>query len=145
VRLVVDASVALKWYLAVDPGEFDVAQAIAIAELAEPRTIEIFAPVHWALEVVDVLSRKRPELVPDAIIEIADLTARTIASPEVLERGAELSSRLNHHLFDTLYHAVALEVGATLVTADEGYYAKAQHLGHIQRLADFPVGTPIAP
>ncbi len=46
---------------------------------------------------------------------------------------------LNHHLFDTLYHAVALEVGATLVTADEVYFNKARHLGGMQLLADFKV------
>jgi hypothetical protein len=33
------------------------------------------------------------------------------------------------HLFDTLYHAVALSVpGAVLVTADRRYFAKAEHL-----------------
>jgi len=42
-----------------------------------------------------------------------------------------------HHLFDTLYHAVALEEGATLVTADAAYFAKAKDLGGIELLADF--------
>jgi hypothetical protein len=32
---------------------------------------------------------------------------------------------------------VALEEGATLVTVDEVYFAKATGLGHIQRLVDF--------
>ena len=56
-----------------------------------------------------------------------------------MKRAADLSIELNHHLFDTLYHAVALEEGATLVTADEVYFAKATGLGNIQRLADFAV------
>jgi len=42
-----------------------------------------------------------------------------------------------HHLFDTLYHAVALEEGARLVTADAAYFAKAKDLGGIELLADF--------
>ena len=54
-------------------------------------------------------------------------------------RGAELSIQLKQHLFDTLYHAVALEEGATLVTADEAYFAKAKDLGNITRLSDFGV------
>ena len=34
-------------------------------------------------------------------------------------RAIELAQQLDHHLFDTLFHAVALSVtGATLVTAD---------------------------
>jgi predicted nucleic acid-binding protein len=54
-----------------------------------------------------------------------------------LKRAAGLSISLNHHLFDTLYHAVALEEGATLVTADETYFAKAGYLGGMMLLAKF--------
>jgi predicted nucleic acid-binding protein len=57
----------------------------------------------------------------------------------VLRHAAELSAKLDHHLFDALYHAVALEEGATLITADEAYFARAKDLGSIMRLADFPV------
>jgi predicted nucleic acid-binding protein len=62
-----------------------------------------------------------------------------VSSVSVLRRAADLSISLKHHLFDTLYHAVALEEGATLVTADEAYFAKAKHLGGIELLADFNV------
>lgn len=62
-----------------------------------------------------------------------------ISDSATLVLASDLSIRLNHHLFDTLYHAVALKAGATLVTADERYYAKAANLGHIMRLADFPL------
>jgi hypothetical protein len=42
----------------------------------------------------------------------------------------QLSHQLGHHLFDTLYHAVALETeGAALVTADDAYRHKALQLG----------------
>jgi predicted nucleic acid-binding protein len=44
---------------------------------------------------------------------------------------------LRQHLFDTLYHAVALETGATLVTADERYYETARGEGNITLLSDF--------
>ena len=55
----------------------------------------------------------------------------------LLKRAADIAIALDHHLFDTLYHAVALEVGATLVTADQVYFNKAHHLGAILLLADF--------
>ena len=45
--------------------------------------------------------------------------------------------KLNHHLFDTLYHAVALEEKATLVTADRKYYDKARRMGSILMLEEF--------
>ena len=45
---------------------------------------------------------------------------------------------LSHPLFDTLYHAVALETeGALLVTADAGYLRKAARDGQIISLAQW--------
>jgi predicted nucleic acid-binding protein len=53
-------------------------------------------------------------------------------------RAIDLACQLNHHLFDTLCHAVALSIpGAVLVTADRRYSDKAQHLGQIAWLVDF--------
>ena len=50
----------------------------------------------------------------------------------------DLAVRYQHHLFDTLYHAVALHTpGAVLVTADERYYNKTRLEGQIYLLADF--------
>jgi predicted nucleic acid-binding protein len=52
-------------------------------------------------------------------------------------RACDLSVRLGAHVFDTLYHAVALsEPETTLVTADERYYRRALPTGRIVRLAD---------
>jgi predicted nucleic acid-binding protein len=51
--------------------------------------------------------------------------------------ACSLSIRLNHHLFDTLYHAVALHLGALLITADEQYFRKAKDIGNIKLLADY--------
>jgi len=53
-------------------------------------------------------------------------------------RACHLAIETQQHLFDTLYHAVALESTDTvLVTADETYRKKAQNMGHIQALSDF--------
>jgi hypothetical protein len=40
-------------------------------------------------------------------------------------------------MFDTLYHVAAQECDATLITADEAYFAKAFRLGNIQLLTNF--------
>jgi predicted nucleic acid-binding protein len=48
-----------------------------------------------------------------------------------------LAIDLHHHLFDTLYHAVALETESVLVTADGRYLAKARDLGQIMHLAEW--------
>ena len=57
------------------------------------------------------------------------------------KRASRVGATLGHHLFDTLYHAVALEWEIDLITADDHYYRKAESLGGIVRLADWaPVG-----
>ncbi len=75
----------------------------------------------------------------DALLFLDDMRPITVGGMQALKRAADMSVALNHHLFDTLYHAVALEEGATLVTADEVYLGKAQGLGGISSLADFSV------
>lgn len=138
-RLVVDASVALKWFLRGRPGELYVDNAMAVAAAIARSPTELFAPVHWEAEVISVLARLEPGLVDDALVELDDMRPTINAGVPVLRRAADLSAALNHHLFDTLYQAVALEEGATLVTADEAYFNKAKEQGAIQLLRDFPV------
>ena len=53
------------------------------------------------------------------------------------QRAISLALKLDHHLFDTLYHAVALEQKATLITADRKYYDKAKRMGSILMLEEF--------
>jgi predicted nucleic acid-binding protein len=138
-RLVVDASVALKWFLKGKPNESHVDKAEAVAAAIARSPTELFAPVHWEVEVISVLARIEPDLVDDALVALDDMRPVINAGVPVLRRAADLSIALNHHLFDTLYHAVALEEQATLLTADEVYFNKAKDLGGIQRLGDFQV------
>jgi len=136
VKLVVDASVAIKWFVgAID--EQDIAQADAVAAAIERSGTELFAPVHWTTEVIAVLARRDPRIVDRALLALDDMTPRLIQGTAVLKRAADMAIALEHHLFDTLYHAAAMEVGAILVTADEVYFNKARHLGGVQLLADF--------
>ncbi len=58
--------------------------------------------------------------------------------PEIYSTAIDLSARYRHHLFDTLYHAVALNTpGATLITADAVYYRKTERSGRILLLKDY--------
>ena len=136
-KLVVDASVALKWFLRTKSDEPYLANAEAVAAAIDQSATELFAPAHWTTEVVGVLVRLEPSLVDDALLLLDDMQPVLIHSLPVLRRAADLSIALNHHLFDTLYHAVALEEHATLVTADDAYFGKAKDLGAIVQLATF--------
>jgi predicted nucleic acid-binding protein len=70
---------------------------------------------------------------------LAGLELPTTDDQAVLRRSTHLSIEINHHLFDTLYHAVTLEhEDALLVTADERYYRKAERYGTIAALSDWP-------
>jgi hypothetical protein len=59
---------------------------------------------------------------------------------EVYVEATRLSAESGQHVFETLYHAVALHRrGTSLVTADERYYRNARHAGRVTLLQDFAV------
>lgn len=136
---VVDASVAVKWFAhgdwATREDHIDAATALLLA--CRDGAVDFYQPPHFLAEVAAVLSRITPQT---AVQNVEDLAAISItwAAPNVAyQRAIALATQLNHHLFDTLYHALALETtGATFVTADRRYFEKAQHLGHIAWLPD---------
>jgi predicted nucleic acid-binding protein len=137
VKLVVDASVAVKWLIRDPLAEAHLNRAGAILRAIRARAVEAVEPPHWQAEVVSVIARARRHRVTLALGILESLPFRVMARLAIYHRAAELSIALNHHLFDTLYHAVALEEGATLVTADDVYFRKAEHLGAIELLSAF--------
>jgi predicted nucleic acid-binding protein len=104
-----------------------------IVEGREP----VLQPVHWLVEVGAVLARLSPETAEDDLVMLQALELPVDDSPTVLGRACRLAIDLEQHLFDTLYHAVALELpDATLVTADDRYLRAAAQHGRILRLSD---------
>jgi predicted nucleic acid-binding protein len=136
VKLVVDASVAVKWFLG-GPNEQWRDKAEAVAASIDAGSTELLAPCHWTAEVIAVVTRLEPSIADHALELLTDMRPRVIDSVLVLRSAAKISVRLDHHLFDTLYHAVALEAGGMLVTADERYFKKAEPLGHIALLGSW--------
>ena len=55
----------------------------------------------------------------------------TTDDPNVIRRATALAIETNHPTFDALYHAVALEQDALLITADHRYFGKAERYGSI--------------
>ncbi len=139
-RLVIDASVAIKWVLRFHPEEEDVERALAILAAVRRGDAALCQPVHWKAEIVAVVARLRPEFVEDVIETLDILDFETVDEVALYKRAARLAIALRHHLFDTLYHAVALEHDAVLVTADARYWRRARGEGRIVRLADFTPG-----
>ncbi len=136
--LVVDASVALKWFLNIGGCEPDRDRALALLKGVDDASVQLFQPAHFIAEVAAVLARAKPDGAEDDLLDLLNIEYNTIETPEVYTAALELSIRHEHHLFDTLYHAVALQVsGARLITADRRYYDKASGDGRIILLADW--------
>ncbi len=136
-RIVIDASVAIKWLLNDDPGEHDVDKAEAILALLTAGSVRAFQPLHWKAEALSVVARKARQKIEAACTLLFNTQVTTVDDFETHCYAAELAASLNHHMFDTLYHAVALENEATLITADEAYFAKAYRLGRLELLSNF--------
>ena len=136
--LVVDASVALKWFLGDRSDEAFAGEADSILQNIDSGLARMVQPSHSLAEMAAVLARVRPATADEDLRLLQVVEWEVTERPEIYATAIELSKRLKHHLFDTLYHAVALLTeGATLITADEAYFSKAHGKGRIIRLQDF--------
>ena len=115
-RLVVDASVAVKWLVEEEYSD--------IAERLLEESHELFAPRLMASEVGNALWRKvrmgelersRAGALAAAISEMA---VRWTEDEEVGPDAVRLSLALDRPVYDCVYLALAHRLGATLVTAD---------------------------
>jgi len=141
--VVLDASVIVKWIFADRAEETHALQALQILQFIKESRVSVIQPPHWLAEVAAVIVRLAPDRVRQSVSLLHALEFPLVAGIEVYQKACELSAALNQHLFDTLYHAVALtEPGAILVTADDQYYRKAFTSGRIVRLREFSLIHP---
>ena len=137
-RVVAAASVVVKWLLPVRDDEEDLEQALDLLRAVRSDTVTLYEPPHWLAEVAAVVTRLNPATAEEDISDLYAMAAKVVDSEQVYLSACRLSRDLDHHLFDPLYHAVALSVSdAILVTADERYFAKAAGQGRVVLLRDF--------
>ena len=136
--VVLDASVILKWLLEDPAKEPDTEKALALVDAVVHGKLEILQPVHWLIEVAAVAARLTPLTAVQDVELLSAMQFPTSDDPNIQLRATELAIETDHHVFDTLYHAVALEHDeAVLVTADDRYRLKAERFGMIAALADY--------
>lgn len=133
-RLVVDASVAVNWVLPHSVAERDADRAIVLLNAVRSSRVELIQPPHWLAEVAAVIARLRPEIANRVIDFLAALELAVEADAQTYKRASRIATQLDHHLFDTLYHALALERDAVLVSADDRYVRNAGALGNVVSL-----------
>ncbi|MBT8342866.1 MAG: type II toxin-antitoxin system VapC family toxin [Desulfatitalea sp.] len=134
-HIVADTSIVVKWVLPDRDDEGHADKALRILELIRESRVAVHQPPHWLAETSAVIQRLSPETAMADIEDLCAINFDVIEAPEVYLKACELSSELKHHIFDTLYHAVALLMQDTvLVTADRKYFGKAESYGNIALL-----------
>ena len=119
-KLVVDASVALKWLVPEEDSD--------VADRLFTQNHEIHAPRLLVSEVADVLWCKATLQglinLQEAEVRLESLSSRTIIweTDEMVGVDAlRIAAALNHPAYDCVYLALARRIDATLVTADERF------------------------
>lgn len=142
-RIVIDASVALKWYLA---DEEHGHKALAILDKYVSNKIAILAPSLLEYEVINglLIAKKRGRIQEDKVLMAADgftsleLDLRNISFlyPKVIQ----YSRLFSRSAYDSSYLALADDEKAPFVTADRGIYtAVKKDLKWVEWLEDFNV------
>jgi predicted nucleic acid-binding protein len=140
---VIDASVALKWFLSEE--ESDGADALFEAFLRN--RIELLAPDVLLLEVANALWKQtailkllRPEDVISIFHDFVTLPLNLQASNPLASRALELALKFHHPIYDTLYCALAIENDCEFVTADKVLVSKLSgHLPFVRFLSTIKI------
>jgi predicted nucleic acid-binding protein len=136
--VVIDASVVVKWLLQDPDRETGTERATRLMEQVANGDLAALQPTHWLAEVAAVLARESPRTAMDDVAMLHALELPVANDPLILRRAVEVAIELKQRVFDSLYHAVALETpDATLVTADNRYLRAARSKGRIVWLQDW--------
>ena len=136
-KLVVDASVIVALLFADRPDEPDGIRAIKLFDAFKDGDVTLVQPVHWLAEVAAVSAMKEPHRAQESIRDLQALDIAIATSQQIYSSAIDIAIRRKAHLFDALYHSVALTCGATLITADQRYFAAARAEGQIKLLHSF--------
>ena len=137
--LVVDASVAVKWFVREEGYE----RAVAISREAS----RLAAPDRLLLEVANVLRRevKQGEIASQharlGVNQLPAMVETIIPSAVLLQNAFALAEQLDHSVYDCAYLACARHPGAPLLTADDAFAAKVRQASpgaHVKDLSEYP-------
>lgn len=123
--MIVDASIACKWYLNEEGSE----KAFTVFLLDEP----LIAPELIIAEVGHVLLKRRrggliaPQFALSVIADLPQRLDQLVPITSLARNAMDLSLRHNHSFYDCLYLALALERGERLITADAAFARKVSN------------------
>jgi predicted nucleic acid-binding protein len=120
--VVVDSSVAIKWFL--NEPDSQESRALLVDGGA------LLAPDFLLVEVANGLRRQERRgtisalNVHDAVGELADVFAELSPAASLIQPALQLSQQLDHSVYDCLFLAMRNLRGVALVTADAAFVAK---------------------
>lgn len=130
-RLVVDASVAVKWVLPEDDSER--------AEVLVLRNdVLLHAPAFLFMEAANVFWAKArggqldSSQAPDRLSRLRRAPLLVWDGDEPLPRALDLARSLDHAVYDCAYLALALHLDAVYITADRRFWNKAQRIDELR-------------
>ena len=132
--LVVDTSIAVKWYL----DEDDSGQALTMLN----SSIDFHAPDFLRLEFANAIWKNvlkgsvEPEVYDIAVPRLERTIARWHDPSPFIAEALRLGCALRHPIYDFVYLELARHLGIPLVTADKRFLAIAPK-GNIMALADW--------
>ncbi len=132
-RLVIDASVAVKWLLPEEDSE----QAIALLEAG----YDLYAPDLLTSEIGNVLWKKSRRdglsaaTVRRLLSEFLDIRLRQSDSRQLAADALEIAHRHDRSFYDSLYLALAYTIDGTLVTTDARFVNALADTPHAARIA----------
>ena len=134
---IVDASVALKWFLS--NLEHDLDQAFQIRSDFFESEVDLLVPAHFFVEFLNIMFRKKMDGALSSFSELQNFGIPFAAlSLEVAGVAGLLMKKYPKiSFYDAFYHALAIHKEGTFVTADESYYKLCKKEGHIILLKDY--------
>ena len=115
-KLTIDASVVVKWYVSETHSEE--------AYVLLGHRLERFAPDFVLVELANIFWKKaRLREIGDPLTYFQELArireaVVLISSADLIERAAQVAAQIDHPVYDCLHLACAEATGSTLITAD---------------------------
>ena len=109
-EVVLDASVIVKWAFPDRAREAHAERALNLLHAVHAGRLSVVEPPHWLAEVAAVVTRLAPDRAPDVVALMHAMEFPVLDELEVYLEATRLSAESGQHVFDTLYHAVAVLV-----------------------------------
>ena len=122
--IVVDASVAAKWFLP-ENGEALVSHALALLDEYDRETVRFVVPDLFYVETASAIWKAvRAGRVPRAfgdqsLVLLMQREFPTVPSLKLLDKAFQIAADHGRTVYDCLYVALAVQTNSQLITADE--------------------------